>query len=159
MKKLRTRKHAVVLNRSVGGDAFIGVMLTILGILMFLPVWYLIITAFKPLGERSITPPNFYVIKPTLQNFIDLFTNMNSTWVPMSRYICAVQDPFSRSQIHFRGHSVLPDDFFDRHGNYKLLHLCMARLAEHLHDFDRSGLGIYFGSVPDEAVYRLQRVR
>ena len=71
MKKLRTRKHAVVLNRSAGGDAFISVMLTFMGVFMFLPVWYLIVTAFKPLGERNITPPNFYVIKPTLQNFID----------------------------------------------------------------------------------------
>ena len=123
MKKLRTRKHAVVLNRSVGGDAFIGVMLTILGILMFLPVWYLIVTAFKPLGERSITPPNFYVIKPTLQNFIDLFTNMNSTWVPMSRYIfntviisvaatfgCLVfgsLTAYALSKIRFPGHKFI----------------------------------------------------
>jgi len=58
-----------------------------MGIFMFLPMWYLIVTAFKPLGERNITPPRFYVMKPTLQNFIDLFTNMNMTWVPISRYI------------------------------------------------------------------------
>lgn len=87
MKKLRTRKHAVVLNRSVGGDTGIMVLLAMLGIFMFLPMWYLIVDAFKPLGERNITPPRFYVMKPTLQNFIDLFTNMNSTWVPISRYI------------------------------------------------------------------------
>ena len=86
-KKLRVRNHRVVLNRSKGGDAGITVMLFLLGIVMFLPMWYLIITAFKPLGERNITPPNLYVIKPTFQNFIDLFSNMNSTWVPISRYI------------------------------------------------------------------------
>lgn len=86
-KKLRVRNHRVVLNRSKGGDAGITVMLFILGLVMFLPMWYLIITALKPLGERNITPPNLYVIKPTLQNFIDLFSNMNSTWVPISRYI------------------------------------------------------------------------
>ncbi len=123
MKKLRTRKHAVVLNRSVGGDAFISVMLTILGVFMFLPVWYLIVTAFKPLGERNITPPNFYVIKPTLQNFIDLFTNMNLTWVPMTRYIfntiiisvlatfgCLVLGSltaYALSKIRFPGHNVI----------------------------------------------------
>ena len=87
MKKLRTRKHAVVLNRSVGGDTGITIVLAILGVFMFLPMWFLIVTAFKPLGERNITPPRFYVAKPTLQNFIDLFTNMNATWVPISRYI------------------------------------------------------------------------
>ena len=87
IKKLRVRNHKVVLNRSKGGDAGITVLLFILGIVMFLPMWYLLITAFKPLGERNITPPLLYVIKPTWQNFIDLFSNMNSTWVPISRYL------------------------------------------------------------------------
>lgn len=87
MKRLRTRKHAVVLNRSVGGDLSITILLAIFGLFMFLPVYYLIITAFKPIGEMFLTPPNFYVIKPTLQNFIDLFASMTSTWVPISRYI------------------------------------------------------------------------
>ena len=87
VKKLRVRNHKVVLNRSKGGDAGITFLLFVLGIVMFLPMWYLLITAFKPLGERNITPPMLYVIKPTWQNFIDLFTNMNSTWVPVSRYL------------------------------------------------------------------------
>ncbi len=87
MKKLRTRKHSVVLNRSFGGDTAITVMLAIFGVLMFLPTYYLIITAFKPIGEMFLTPPNFYVIRPTMQNFIDLFASMTSTWVPLSRYI------------------------------------------------------------------------
>ena len=39
-KKLRTRKHAVVLNRSAGGDAGITILLVILGIFMFLPMWF-----------------------------------------------------------------------------------------------------------------------
>ena len=86
-KKLRVRKHKVVLNRSAGGDTAITVMLVIFGLLMFLPMYNTVITAFKPLGELSITPPKLYVMKPTLKNFIDLFTNMNQTWVPVSRYI------------------------------------------------------------------------
>lgn len=86
-KRLRTRKHAVVLNRSAGGDTFITIILTIFGLFMFLPMYYLVITAFKPIGEMFLTPPNFYVIKPTFQNFIDLFASMTSTWVPISRYV------------------------------------------------------------------------
>ncbi len=86
-KKLRVRHHRVVLNRSKGGDAGITFLLAVMGVVMFLPMWYLIITSLKPLGERNITPPNLYVIEPTAQNYIDLFTNMNSTWVPISRYI------------------------------------------------------------------------
>ncbi len=87
VKKLRVRGHRVVLNRSKGGDAGITIMLILLGALMFLPMWYLLIESVKPLGERNITPPLLYVIKPTAQNFIDLFSNINSTWVPISRYL------------------------------------------------------------------------
>ncbi len=87
MKKLRTKKHAVVLNRSVGGDTGITVLLIILAVFMFLPMWYMLVTSLKPLGEMNLTPPKFYVMKPTLKNYIDLFTNINATWVPISRYI------------------------------------------------------------------------
>lgn len=87
VKKLRVSKHKVVLNRSAGGDAAITFMLVIFGICMFLPMYNTIITAFKPAGELTITPPKLYVMRPTLKNFIDLFTNMNQTWVPISRYI------------------------------------------------------------------------
>lgn len=86
-KKIRVRKHAVVLNRSAGGDTVISIVLCIMAVIMFLPMWYLIVTSLKPIGELSITPPKFYAIKPTFQNFIDLFTNVNITWVPISRYI------------------------------------------------------------------------
>ncbi len=87
VKKLRVSKHKVILNRSAGGDTAITVALVIFGIFMFLPMYYSVITAFKPIGELTITPPKLYVMKPTLKNFVDLFTNMNSTWVPISRYI------------------------------------------------------------------------
>lgn len=87
IKRLRIRKHKVVLNRSVGGDTVITVVMIIFGLLMFMPMYYTVITAFKPAAELVITPPKLYVMKPTLKNFVDLFTNMNATWVPMSRYI------------------------------------------------------------------------
>ena len=54
-KKLRTRKHAVVLNRSAGGDAGITILLVILGIFMFLPMWFTLVNSLKPLGEMSLT--------------------------------------------------------------------------------------------------------
>ncbi len=86
-KKLRTRKHAVVLNRSYGGDFGITVMLTILGIFMVIPMYYVIIQALKPLDELWYFPPRFYVVRPTFENFADLFTLMSDSWVPFSRYI------------------------------------------------------------------------
>ena len=77
MARLRTRKHKVVLNRSVGGDLGITIMLTILGLFMFLPMYYVVIQSFKPLDELWMFPPKFIVIKPTGSNYKDLFTLMN----------------------------------------------------------------------------------
>ena len=86
-KKLRTRRHRVVLNRSAGGDAGITFLLTILGAFMFLPMLYVIMQSLKPLDELWMFPPRFYVKSPTLGNFGDLFSLMNDSWVPFSRYI------------------------------------------------------------------------
>ena len=86
-KKLRTRKHKVVLNRSAGGDAGISVMLIILGAFMFLPMVYVVMQSLKPLDELWMFPPRFYVVNPTFKNYRDLFMLMNTSWVPFSRYI------------------------------------------------------------------------
>ena len=86
-RKLRTRNHKVVLNRSAGGDAGITVMLSILGVFMFLPMLYVVMQSLKPLDELWMFPPRFYVVNPTLSNYTDLLTLMNTSWVPFSRYI------------------------------------------------------------------------
>ena len=87
MAKLRTRNHRVVLNRSAGGDAGITFVLTIFGLFMFLPMYYVIIQSLKPLDELFMFPPKFYVVNPTFNNFADLFRLMGDSWVPFSRYI------------------------------------------------------------------------
>ena len=87
MAKLRTRKHKVVLSRSAGGDAGITVMLTLLGIFMVLPMVYVISQSLKPLDELWMYPPKFLVSRPNLGNYRDLFTLMNDSWVPFSRYV------------------------------------------------------------------------
>lgn len=86
-KKLRTRRHRVVLNRSAGGDFGINLLLIVLGVIMFLPLYYVVIQALKPLDELFYYPPKFYVINPTFQNFANLFNLMSESWVPFSRYI------------------------------------------------------------------------
>ncbi len=86
-KKLRTRKHKVVLARSRGGDAGITFILVILGAFMFIPMYYTVIQALKPLDELWMFPPRFYVANPTGKNFKDLFTLMSGNLVPFSRYI------------------------------------------------------------------------
>ena len=87
MAKLRTRKHKVVLNRSVGGDIGINALLIIMGAFMFIPMYYVIIQSLKPLDELWMFPPHFYVQSPTLKNYTDLFRLMSTSWVPFSRYI------------------------------------------------------------------------
>ena len=87
VKKLRVRKHAVVLNRSRGGDAGIAIMLIIFGAFMFLPMVYAISQSLKPLDELWKFPPNFIVHNPTFKNYTDLFRLMNTSWVPFSRYL------------------------------------------------------------------------
>ena len=86
-KRLRTRNHKVVLNRSAGGDAGITFFLTLMGAFMFLPMLYVVMQSLKPLDELWMFPPRFYVMNPTLENFSDLFSLMNTSWVPFSRYI------------------------------------------------------------------------
>ena len=86
-KKLRIRGHRVVLNRSAGGDAGITVMLSLLGVVMFVPMYYVVIQSLKPLDELFRFPPEFWVYNPTFDNFADLFSLMSDSWVPFSRYI------------------------------------------------------------------------
>ena len=85
--KLRTRNHKVVFARSAGGDAGITVMLVLLGAFMFLPMVYVVMQSLKPLDELWMYPPRFFVTSPTLGNFGSLFSLMNISWVPFSRYI------------------------------------------------------------------------
>lgn len=74
-------------NRSKGGDVGIFVMLAIVAIIMVLPMVYAICQSLKPLDELFVFPPRFIVINPTFKNYRDLFTLMNESWVPFSRYI------------------------------------------------------------------------
>ena len=87
MKKLRTRRHAVVLNRSRGGDVGITIVLALMGAVMVLPLIYMVMQSLKPLDEFFVFPPRFYVVHPTLNNFRDLFFLMSTSWVPLSRYL------------------------------------------------------------------------
>ena len=87
MAKLRVRNHKVVFARSAGGDAGITIMLVLLGAFMFLPMVYVVMQSLKPLDELWMYPPRFFVTNPTFKNFGDLFSLMNISWVPFSRYI------------------------------------------------------------------------
>ncbi len=81
------QKSGKRLNRSFGGDLGIFVFIALTGIFMALPVVYAISNAFKPFNELWLFPPRFFVRRPTLKNFRDIFIIMSNSWVPFSRYI------------------------------------------------------------------------
>lgn len=75
------------LNRSLGGDICVYILLAIVGAFMVLPLVYTIVQSMKPLVELWVFPPRLYVVNPTGKNYTDLFTLMGTSWVPFSRYI------------------------------------------------------------------------
>ncbi len=117
--KLRTRNHKVVLSRSAGGDTAISIFLIVFGLFMFIPMYYVVIQAFKPMDELFNYPPRFYVVNATVQNFVDMFNSMSNSWVPFSRYIfntivysvggtfgnlvCGSLAAYAVSKLHFPG--------------------------------------------------------
>ncbi len=85
-KKFRFRKHNQ-LNRSMAGNALLFTIMGIFGVLMALPLVMIVNNALKPLDELFQYPPKLFVRNPHLENFVDLFVAMNSSWVPFSRYV------------------------------------------------------------------------
>ncbi len=73
--------------RSVWGNIAIFLMLSLVAAFMALPLLYAIMQSFKPLDELFLFPPRFYVMKPTLKNYADLFALMGNSYVPFSRYL------------------------------------------------------------------------
>ncbi|HHY82912.1 MAG TPA: carbohydrate ABC transporter permease [Clostridiales bacterium] len=63
------------------------IILSVLGVFMVLPIIYIISTAFKPMEELFAYPPRFFVRKPTFDNFRKLFEVVQSSGIPLSRYI------------------------------------------------------------------------
>lgn len=84
-KRMRAKKKRV--NRSLGGDIMVILALVIMGVFMGIPLYYTIISAFKPLNELFIFPPRFYVAQPTMNNFKEVLALASNLWVPFSRYV------------------------------------------------------------------------
>ncbi len=58
-----------------------------MAVFMLLPLVYIFNHAFKPLHELFLFPPTFIVRDPTWQNFVELMSLTQSTFVPVSRYL------------------------------------------------------------------------
>lgn len=58
-----------------------------LSIVMLLPIVFIFSHAFKPPEELFAYPPRFFVVRPTIKNFTDLFARLSTSEVPVSRYL------------------------------------------------------------------------
>ncbi len=72
--------------RSKFGNFVYFSLLFIAGAFTVLPLFYCIITSFKPLEELLIFPPKFFVSRPTLANYAALPSLLSKVQVPVSRY-------------------------------------------------------------------------
>ncbi|MHB1454744.1 MAG: carbohydrate ABC transporter permease [Saccharofermentanales bacterium] len=75
------------MNRSIGGNTVVFAFLLGLGAFTALPIAYSIINSFKPINELFLYPPRFFVVKPTIENYLSLFTMQLNSIVPFERYL------------------------------------------------------------------------
>ena len=73
--------------RRHGGTTAIFTVLLLAGIFMLLPIYLTVIMSVKPVEELFVFPPKLYAVRPTLDNFRDMFRDLNSSRVPFSRYV------------------------------------------------------------------------
>lgn len=83
-----TRKKAgAKARRSTAGNFFIFCIVALLGLFSAFPLFFAVLTAFKPLDEIFYFPPRLIVLRPTWTNFTDLYQLAANMWVPLSRYL------------------------------------------------------------------------
>ena len=73
--------------RKNGGSVVIFLFLALLGLFMFLPIYLTVIMSIKPVEELFVFPPKLYAVRPTLDNFRDMFRVLHQNRVPFSRYV------------------------------------------------------------------------
>lgn len=73
--------------RKTGGTVAIFIFLAFLGLFMVFPIYLTIIMSIKPVEELFVFPPKLYVLRPTLDNFSDMFETLHQNRVPFSRYV------------------------------------------------------------------------
>lgn len=72
--------------RSTAGSVGYFAILILFGVFMVFPLVYCLITSLKPLDELLIFPPKFYVVRPTLANYLALPSLLSTMQIPISRY-------------------------------------------------------------------------
>lgn len=86
-RRFRLKRKKVTLSRSLGGTIVIFLFLLIIGVFMALPIVYSLVQSIKPLEEIFAYPPKFFVKRPTVDNYIQVYQLCQNLWVPLSRYL------------------------------------------------------------------------
>ncbi len=73
--------------RKIGGTVAIFIFLSILGIFMALPIYLTVVMSVKPVEELFVFPPKLYTLRPTTENYSDMFESLRQNRVPFSRYV------------------------------------------------------------------------
>lgn len=63
------------------------ILLLIMGLFMLLPIYLTVVMSVKPVEELFVFPPQMYTLRPTLDNYKDMFDVLKSNRVPFSRYV------------------------------------------------------------------------
>lgn len=92
MKKLFIKRPSHIpqyrrYTRSKIGNFFYFFFLIAFGLFSVLPLYYSVITSFKPLDELLVFPPKFFVSRPTVSNYLEIPPLLSNLNVPLSRYI------------------------------------------------------------------------
>ncbi len=74
-------------NRSRTGNVMMVIFISLVAIFSAIPLVMAVGMSLKPLTELFYYPPRLFPEKPTLENFTSLFSLLQTTWVPFSRYV------------------------------------------------------------------------
>jgi len=73
--------------RSLAGSAALLLLMGLVAAVMAAPLVLIVSNAFKPLDELLVFPPRLFPRNWTLSNFSDLVSVLETSWVPISRYV------------------------------------------------------------------------
>lgn len=86
IKKLLPFRRRKRINRSLGGDFILLLILIVFGVFSAYPLIMTASNAFKPLDELFLFPPRLFPRNITFDNFKDLSELIGNSWIPFSRY-------------------------------------------------------------------------
>lgn len=82
--KAGARRRLIKLDKT---QMMLMLFLTLVGIFMILPLFYIFNHALKPYSELFLYPPRIFVQQPTLSNFSEFFSLLKDSTIPASRYL------------------------------------------------------------------------